>query len=75
LGRAAFVSVPASRVELLTRDIVPLIDQLQRSFHKFLMLLVHRACIRLLRRRSQRKSASGPSSQHGRRAICRRLQQ
>jgi hypothetical protein len=30
-------------VELLTRDIVPLIDPLQRSFHKFLMLLVHRA--------------------------------
>ena len=38
LRRAAFVSVPASRVELLTRDIVPLIDQPQTSFHKFLML-------------------------------------
>jgi hypothetical protein len=63
-------------VELLTRDIVPLIDPLQRSFHKFLMLLVHRAhasAYFVVTRRG--KAPLLPPPQHGRRAICRRSQQ
>ena len=51
---AAFVSVPASRMELLTRDIVPLIAQALTSFGQFQELLALESSLCLIARiRSQ----------------------